>query len=76
MWITLDQWMIAILGSLASWIIHDERKNWRLWACIFALAAQPFWFFAAWKAQQWGIFAMDIVYTLGWIKGFWQNWRK
>jgi len=72
---TLDQWIIALTGGASAWLVHDKRKTWRLWACIFALIGQPFWFYAAWKAQQWGIFTIDLVFTLGWLKGFWSNWK-
>jgi hypothetical protein len=70
---SFDQWAIAVTGSLSSWMIHDDRKSWRLWACIFAIVGQPFWFWAAWTANQWGIFVMDVVYSLGWLKGFLKN---
>jgi len=72
---TWDQIIIAITGSLASWMIHDDRKRWRLWACILALVGQPAWFYAAFIAHQWGILAMDLVWSVGWVKGFWKNWK-
>ncbi|MNT58596.1 hypothetical protein D3C72_1960420 [compost metagenome] len=46
----------------------------RRWASIFGLVGQPFWFYAAWDTQQWGIFALCILYTITWGKGFYSNW--
>ena len=74
--ISLDQWMIAVTGGLSIWMITDDKRSYRLMACVFALLGQPFWFWAAYKAQQWGIFAIDVVYTAGWIKGLLKNWKE
>lgn len=73
---TLDQIIIIITGCLSAWMIHSPNKKIRWIACVCALVGQPFWFYAAWKANQWGIFAMDAVWTLGWIRGFLNNRSK
>lgn len=41
---------------------------------VFGLVGQPFWFYAAWETQQWGIFALCVLYTITWGKGFYTNW--
>ena len=46
----------------------------RRWASVFGLVGQPFWFYAAWETQQWGIFALCVLYTITWSKGFYTNW--
>lgn len=33
------------------------------------LWSQPFWFYATWKAEQWGIFALCFFYTYSWARG-------
>ncbi len=38
------------------------------------MLGQPFWFYAAWQAGQWGIFAVSITYALAWLKGLWNYW--
>jgi hypothetical protein len=38
------------------------------------MLAQPFWFYAAWKAEQWGIFAIATLYTYAWARGVWTHW--
>ena len=35
---------------------------------------QPFWFYATWKAGQWGIFALCTLYTYAWARGVWTHW--
>jgi hypothetical protein len=52
--IVLDQIAILLTGVIAVWLTQDKRESWRRWAPIFGLLAQPFWFYAAWKAEQWG----------------------
>lgn len=72
---TLDQIVIAIAGCLSSWMIHSADRKVRLMACWIGLFAQPFWFYAAYEANQWGILLMDVVYTAGFIRGAHRNWR-
>jgi hypothetical protein len=50
----LDQIGITLSGVIAVWLTQDKRATWQRWACIFGMVAQPFWFYAAWKAEQWG----------------------
>jgi hypothetical protein len=38
------------------------------------MLGQPFWFYASWKAEQWGIFAVSVLYALAWMKGLWIHW--
>lgn len=67
------QLVIVITGGLSFWMIHDHRHSWRLAACIFALIGQPFWMIAAWDAHQWGILLVDVLCTIGWIRGVYLN---
>lgn len=64
----LDQIGITLSGVIAIWLTQDKRATWRRWACIFGVFAQPFWFYAAWKAEQWGIFAMCMLYSYAWAR--------
>jgi len=40
------------------------------------MLGQPFWFYAAWKAEQWGIFALCMLYTYAWARGLWVHWLR
>jgi len=70
----LDQIGITLSGVIAVWLTQDKRATWRRLACVFGMCAQPFWFYAAWKAEQWGIFAMCTLYTYAWARGLWIHW--
>src|SRR4029079_14185065 len=70
----LDQLAILITGVIAVWLTQHKRESWRGWACIFGLLAQPFWFYAAWKAEQWGILAISTLYTYAWARGIRTHW--
>ena len=70
----LDQIGIALSGLIAVWLTQDPRESWQRWACIFGILGQPFWFYAAWSAEQWGIFALCVLYTYAWARGLWTHW--
>lgn len=65
---------IAIFGVLAVWLSQDTRLQRRKWAPVFGLIGQPFWFYAAWTSQQWGIFALCFLYSASWARGL-RLWR-
>ena len=72
--LVIDQLGILVTGVIAVWLTQHKRERWRRWACIFGLLAQPFWFYAAWKAEQWGILAISTLYTYAWARGIWTYW--
>lgn len=65
---------IALFGVTAIWLSQSKEEGRRKYACLFGLAGQPFWFWAAWSAEQWGIFALCVLYTASWAKGFKLHW--
>lgn len=73
----IEQIVIAVCGIASVWLSQDRRRsNAQRWACIFGIVAQPFWFYACWKAQQWGIVLLTFVYTAGWLRGVYNFWWK
>lgn len=70
----LAQIGIAIFGVAAIWLSQARSISQRRYACLFGLAGQPFWFWSAWSAEQWGIFLLCILYTLSWARGFRNHW--
>jgi hypothetical protein len=70
----IEQIFIVIFGLGSIWMTNDPRETVRRWACVAGLMAQPFWFYSAWKAGQWGIFALAFAYTAGWLRGFRHYW--
>jgi hypothetical protein len=70
----IEQTFIALTELIAIWLIQEKRKEYRKWACIFGLLGQPFWFYAAFNADQWGAFILCFFFTLAWLKSFKDNW--
>lgn len=70
----IEQIIIAVFGLGATWLSQDARLKWQRWACILGLVAQPAWFYATWKAEQWGIFVLAFFYTWAWARGVWNFW--
>lgn len=70
----MEQIAIALTGCLAIWLSQDKLESRRKYACILGLIGQPFWFYSAYSAEQWGIFALCFLYTYSWAKGFKNNW--
>lgn len=71
-----DQIAIAVFGVTAVYLTQVDNKHLNRYACLFGLAAQPFWFYASAQTQQWGIFAISMLYTLVWFKGFMRYWLQ
>lgn len=72
----IDQIALGLLGVTAVRLSQDHRENVRRFACLFGLAAEPFWFYATWQAEQWGIFALCFLYSWSWLKGLQTHWLK
>jgi hypothetical protein len=70
----IEQIAIAIFGVYAVFLSQSDRASHRRWACVFGLIGQPFWFYATWKAGQWGIFALCFLYTISWARGVHTYW--
>ncbi len=71
----VTQACILILGGLAIWLVGRRNIRVRRWGYVVGLVSQPFWLWAAWKAQQWGILALSIWYVYAWLGGIYQHWR-
>lgn len=72
----MEQIGIALTGVVAIWLSQDVRDSVRKYACLFGMAGQPFWFYSAYTAEQWGIFALCTLYTWAWWKGIRLHWIK
>jgi hypothetical protein len=70
----IGQALIGLCGALAVFLSQDSRPRRRRWACIFGLAAQPFWFDMAWHAHEYGVLALSVVYAASWARGFAVHW--
>ena len=70
----IEQLAIAVFGVTAVFLSQDGRASWRRWAPVFGLLSQPFWFYATWRAEQWGVFVLSLLYAAAWAHGFWIQW--
>ncbi len=67
---------IALTGVTAIFLTQSKSKQLQRFACLFGLAGQPFWIWAALDAEQWGILALTVLYTFAWAKGLWVYWLR
>lgn len=72
----IEQIGIALFGVAGIWLSQDARPSWRRWACICGCIGQPFWFYATWKAQQYGMFGLCFLYSWAWLRGVWNFWIR
>lgn len=70
----MTQVLILISGALAIWLTQQSNKEWRKYACLVGIVGQPFWLYAAYQADQWGILALSVFYTYAWCVGIKDNW--
>jgi hypothetical protein len=70
------QLFIAILGVTGIYLSQQKSLPAQRFACLFGLAAQPFWFVTTFRAEQWGIFALCFLYTYAWFQGVRTHWLK
>ncbi len=72
----IEQVAIGILGISSVWLSQERELRLRRYACLCGLTAQPFWFYATYKANQYGMMFLCIVYTIAWSRGIYNNWIK
>jgi hypothetical protein len=65
---------LGLFGVPAVLLAMDPAWSRRRWAPIFGLAGQPFWFWSAISAEQWGIVLLSVLYTLSYIRGLRTYW--
>lgn len=70
----VDQIGIMLTGVIAVWLTQSTNEERRRYACLFGLVGQPFWFYAAFSAAQWGVFVVCVLYTLAWLRGLHTHW--
>lgn len=70
----VEQVVIVVCGIGTVWFSQSREFRLQRWACLFGVVAQPAWFYAAWSAGQWGIFAVSLLYLAGWLRGVYNFW--
>lgn len=64
----LLQVAITVL-SLAAIAMISTTGPWHRWGFVVGLISQPFWIAATWRAHQWGMLALSVIYVFVWIFG-------
>jgi hypothetical protein len=72
--LTWTQVALAFCGITGIFLSQDPCEKRRKFACLFGLSAQPFWFYEMYQANLWGPFVLCFFYTIGWVRGFINNW--
>jgi hypothetical protein len=67
---------VAFTGVTAIFLTQCGNPKLARYACLFGLAGEPFWFWSAGEAHQWGVVALAFLYTFAWGKGAWLYWVK
>lgn len=70
----ISQIGITVFGVIAAWITQQRNESLKKYACILGLMSQPFWFYTAVIAEQWGVFANSVMFTVIWIIGIKTYW--
>lgn len=66
---------LAVFSLIATWCFTSKDARVKKWGPLFGLAAQPFWFYAAYVAGQWGMVLLSVVYTSLYVNGIRNNRR-
>lgn len=67
---------IVFFGVFAIWLSQSDDPRYQRYACLFGLAGQPFWFYATASQEQWGMFALCVLYCIAWGRGAWVHWLR
>lgn len=72
----IEQLAIALTGGAAILFTQVKSKWCNQTAPVIGLAGQPFWLYATWASDQYGMFALSVFYTAAWCVGIKNNWPK
>ena len=70
----IDQLVIAVCGVGSIFLSQSTYAERRRYACLVGITAQPFWVYATWTAEQWGLLLLTMFYTAAWMRGIWTHW--
>jgi len=69
---TISQIAIFILGASAIILVAKKNK----WGFVLGILSQPFWFITSFINQQWGVFFVNMVFTMSWALGIYEWFFK
>ena len=65
---------IAVLSCFAIWLLAKKRRSVQRWGYVTGLASEPFWIYASFTADQWGILLVSLWWTVCYLVGIWNHW--
>ena len=72
----LPQILITVFSLTAAVLSQSSLAERRRYACIAGLLAQPWWIYETWRAGQWGMLGLTMVYLGIWFVSFVRQWIK
>lgn len=66
---------IVILGGAAIWLVGRRNPRLRRWGYVVGLISQPFWLWATFTADQFGMYLLSLFYCWAWADGIYNHWR-
>jgi hypothetical protein len=73
---TVCQVWVAVCGMSAVWLLSYKDRRVRRWGYVVGLLSQPGWLISAVLAEQWGIALLTIWYTLSYVRGMVQHFKR
>jgi len=70
------QLIIVLSGAITIAFLSTKQIQIRRWGFIIGLLFQPFWLYANYTAQQWGMFILSIWYLICFIEGIHTHFIK
>jgi hypothetical protein len=71
---TLVTAIISILSLSSIGLAYYHAQDLRKFACLFGLAAQPFWIAHVIMTEAWGILPLTPAYTILYLLAIKQHW--
>jgi hypothetical protein len=71
---TLITIVISVLSLASISLAYYKAKDLRRFACLFGLAAQPFWIAHVVMSEAWGILPLTPAYTVLYLVAIKQHW--
>jgi hypothetical protein len=75
-WNLVSQIMIPILGLLSIFFLGCKKIRLVKFGFMFGLLAEPFWFYAAYTHQQWGVLLIVCAYFIGHSRGLFNSYMR
>ena len=70
----LVQAAILILSGVTAWLLASKHARVRRWGYVVGIVGEPFWLYASWVTNQWGVVLLALWWTAQYIRGAINNW--